>query len=37
VHDIRIPGWEASREEAVPVGGGTHYVYLYLIPEAFKK
>ena len=36
-HDIRIPGWEASREEAVTLGGGTHFVYLYQIPDAFRK
>jgi len=35
-HDIRIPGWEAAREEAVPLGGGTHFVYLYQIPDAFR-
>jgi len=38
-HDMRVPGWEAYREEAVPSsgGGGTHFVYLYRIPEAFQK
>jgi len=36
-HDIRIPGWETAREEAVTIGTGTHYVYLYEIPGAFRK
>ena len=38
-HDMRVPGWEAYREEAVTSssGGGTHFVYLYRIPEAFQK
>ena len=38
-HDMRVPGWEAYREEAVTTGsgGGTHFVYLYRIPEAFQK
>jgi SAM-dependent methyltransferase len=36
-HDIRIPGWEPSLEEEVTVGGGVHYVYLYHIPNAFRK
>ena len=37
-HDMRVPGWEAYREEAVPTpNGGTHFVYLYRIPEAFQK
>ncbi len=35
-HDIRIPGWRPAREEAVTIGGGTHFVYLYKIPEAFR-
>jgi len=36
-HDMRVPGWEAYREEAVQMGNGTHFVYLYRIPEAFQK
>jgi SAM-dependent methyltransferase len=36
-HDIRIPGWEASLEEEVPIGGGIHYIYLYHVPNAFRK
>ena len=36
-HDMRIPGWEASLEEEVTVGGGIHYVYLYHIPNAFRR
>jgi len=38
-HDMRVPGWEAYREEAVKssTGAGTHFVYLYRIPEAFQK
>ena len=36
-HDMRVPGWEADREEAVQMGGGTHFVYLYRIPEAFQR
>lgn len=36
-HDMRVPGWEAYREEAVQMGGGTHFVYLYRIPEAFQR
>ena len=35
-HDIRIPGWEAAREEEVKIGLGTHYIYLYEIPGAFR-
>lgn len=35
-HDIRIPGWEASREESLSIGGGTHTIYLYEIPSAFR-
>jgi hypothetical protein len=36
---MRVPGWEAYREEAVTTGsgGGTHFVYLYRIPEAFQQ
>jgi hypothetical protein len=36
---MRVPGWEAYREEAVKssTGAGTHFVYLYRIPEAFQK
>ena len=36
-HDMRVPGWESYREEAVPIGSGTHFVYLYRVPEAFKR
>ena len=36
-HDIRIPGWRWARTEAVEVGGGTHFIYLYQIPDAFGK
>lgn len=38
-HDMRVPGWKSYHEEAVtPTGsGGTHFVYLYRIPEAFEK
>ena len=36
-HDMRVPGWEPYREEAVPMGSGTHFVYLYRIPEAFQR
>jgi protein-L-isoaspartate O-methyltransferase len=38
-HDMRVPGWQAYREEAVSTGpqNGTHFVYLYRIPEAFQK
>ena len=36
-HDIRIPGWSWSSTETVQVGGGTHFVYLYRIPEAFAQ
>ena len=35
-HDIRIPGWRWDRTEPVQVGSGTHYIYLYRIPEAFQ-
>ncbi len=37
-HDMRVPGWKVSREEAVTTssGMGTHFVYLYRIPEAFQ-
>ena len=38
-HDMRVPGWEAYREEAISTGpqSGTHFVYLYRIPEAFQR
>jgi len=36
-HDMRVPGWESDREEAVRMGSGTHFVFLYLIPEAFQR
>jgi len=36
-HDIRIPGWEAAREETFKVGTVLHVVYLYEIPGAFRK
>ena len=36
-HDMRVPGWEPYREEAVPIGSGTHFVYLYRVPEAFQR
>ncbi|MBI1955576.1 MAG: class I SAM-dependent methyltransferase [Acidobacteria bacterium] len=36
-HDMGIPGWEAAREEAVPVDGITHFVYLYRVPDAFRR
>ena len=36
-HDIRIPDWEAAREEEVKIGLGTHYIYLYEIPGAFRN
>jgi SAM-dependent methyltransferase len=36
-HDIRIPGWKPAREEAIKVGLGSHYVYLYEIPGAFRE
>ncbi len=37
VHDIRIPGWRSSQDEAIQIGGGSHFVYLYKIPEAFQR
>lgn len=36
-HDMRMPGWTALREEALAVGNATHFIYLYRIPEAFRK
>ncbi|MBI4441949.1 MAG: class I SAM-dependent methyltransferase [Acidobacteria bacterium] len=36
-HDIRIPGWSWATTETVQVGGSTHFVYLYRIPEAFAQ
>ena len=36
-HDIRIPGWRWASTEAVQVGGCTHFVYLYQVPEAFAE
>lgn len=35
-HDIRVPGWEPAREEEIKVGLGSHYIYLYEIPSAFR-
>ena len=37
VHDIRIPRWRSAQDEAIQIGGGTHFVYLYKIPEAFQR
>ena len=37
VHDIRIPGWRSAQDEAIQIGGGSHFVYLYKIPEAFQR
>ena len=37
VHDIRIPGWTTAQEEAVQVDGVTHFVYLYQVPDAFRR
>lgn len=36
-HHARIPGWRPAREEAVRVGNDTHVLYLYKIPEAFRR
>ena len=36
-HDIRIPGWEPSVEREVTLGVGIHYIYLYHVPNAFRK
>lgn len=36
-HDMRISGWEPTKEEAVKIGNGTHFVYLYKIPDAFRR
>ena len=36
-HDMRMPGWQSSHEEAVTIGAGTHHVYLYRVPEAFRR
>ncbi len=36
-HDMRIPGWEPAREEALDLNGGTHYIYLYEIPGAYRR
>ena len=37
VHDIRMPRWRSAQDVAVQIGGGTHYIYLYKIPEAFER
>ena len=36
-HDWLIYGWEADREEAVQVNGATHFVYLFRVPDAFRR
>lgn len=36
-HDMRMPGWTASWEEALSIGNATHFIYLYRVPEAFRK
>jgi ubiquinone/menaquinone biosynthesis C-methylase UbiE len=36
-HDMRIPGWQAEREETVAIGTVAHYVYLYRLPGAFQN
>ncbi len=37
VHDIRIPRWRSAQDVAIQIGGSTHFVYLYKIPEAFQR
>ena len=36
-HDMNIPGWTTAQEEAVQVDGVTHFVYLYRVPDAFRR
>ncbi|MBI3895308.1 MAG: class I SAM-dependent methyltransferase [Acidobacteria bacterium] len=36
-HDISIPGWKATQEETIQVDGVTHFIYLYRIPDAFRR
>jgi hypothetical protein len=37
-HDIRIPDWKPVEELSVVDSGGVqHFIYLYRVPESFKK
>jgi hypothetical protein len=36
-HDMRIPGWETVEEETIRIGNVTHFIYLYTVPDAFRR
>lgn len=36
-HDIRIPDWKPVAEVSLDSGGVQHYIYLYRVPESFRK
>lgn len=36
-HDIRIPDWRPVEEVSVTAGGVQHFIYLYRVPESFRK
>jgi SAM-dependent methyltransferase len=36
-HDIRIPDWKPVEELSVDSGGVQHFIYLYRVPDSFKK
>ena len=36
-HDIRIPDWKPVEELSMKSDGIQHYIYLYRIPDSFKK
>ena len=36
-HDIRIPDWKPVEELSIDSGGVQHFIYLYRVPESFKK
>jgi cyclopropane fatty-acyl-phospholipid synthase-like methyltransferase len=36
-HDIRIPDWKPVEELSIDSGGVQHFIYLYRVPESFRK
>lgn len=36
-HDIRIPDWRPVEEVSLDSGGIRHFIYLYRVPDSFKK
>jgi protein-L-isoaspartate O-methyltransferase len=36
-HDMGIPGWTPAKEEEFRTGNVIHYIYLYTVPDAFRR